>query len=156
MRTCAATADLSAWPAPFRARRAAGVRPVGSREAGFTLVEMLVAMVLLSLVGLALARFQTFQLSGSASLALVGAARLEADNLAVDILAARQAPTAGASGASSNLGRDWYWTVEPGPSPDSRNFPDIVRVDIAVALEPGGPPLATRTLLRPHGRQAAS
>ena len=77
----------SAPTARSRTRRA-GADP----ESGFTLIEMLVAMMLLSLVGLTLARFQTFQLTGATGLATAAAARLEADNIAVDVLAAPAAP----------------------------------------------------------------
>lgn len=127
------------------------LRPLG--EAGFTLVEMLVAMVLLSLVGLTLARFQTFQLAGAANLATAAAARLEADNLAVEVLAAPGAPVAATDGISANAGRQWHYSLTPGPSPDPATLPDLVRVDIAVRLQPGGPAVAQRTVLRPRGSQ---
>ncbi|MGQ5702423.1 type II secretion system protein [Sandaracinobacteroides sp. A072] len=121
----------------------------GAGEQGFALIEMLVAMVLLSLVGLTLARFQTFQLSGTASLAAAAAARLEADNIAIDMLAAPLAPTAPTSGTSLNGGRSWHWTATPAPTPDQQIMPGIVRVDILVSATPGGPPLASRSILRP-------
>lgn len=125
----------------------------GLAEAGFTLIEMLVAMLILSLVGLTLARFQTFQLSGTASLATAAGARLEADNRAVDVLAAPAAPMAVETGTSFNAGREWHYSLTPGPAPDPAAFPDLVRVDISVALAEGGQPLATRTVLRPRGAQ---
>ncbi|MFN3371094.1 MAG: type II secretion system protein GspI [Sphingomonadaceae bacterium] len=119
-------------------------------EAGFALVELLVAMLLLSLVGLTLARFQTFQLAGASGLAAAAAARLEADNRAVDLLAMTDAPAAPLSGVSRNFGRDWYWTATPGPSPDPMLMPDLVAIEIGVSLEPGGPAVVTRRLLRPR------
>lgn len=119
-------------------------------EAGFALVEMLVAMLLLSLVGLTLARFQTFQLAGASSLAAAAAARLEADNRAVDLLAMTEAPAAPIGGVSRNFGRDWHWTATPGPSPDPMLMPDLVTLDLGIALEPGGPPVVARRLLRPR------
>ncbi|MCG2842734.1 type II secretion system protein [Sandaracinobacter sp. RS1-74] len=119
-------------------------------EAGFALIEMLVAMVLLSLVGLTLARFQTFQLAGTASVAAAAAARLEADNKVIDVLAALQAPTAPESGSSANLGREWHWTVEPGPPPDPARMPEMVTVRVSISATAGGPPLVSRTLLRPQ------
>lgn len=115
---------------------------------GFTLVEMLVAMMLLGLVGLALVRFQTFQIAGSGTLALAAAARLEADNRVVDLLAARHAPTGAMEGVSNNVGRQWYWRAVPGPSPDPLLMPNAASITITVAAEPGGPPLATRHILR--------
>jgi general secretion pathway protein I len=130
-------------------------RGANTSDAGFTLVEMLVAMVLLSLVGLTLARFQTFQLSGAANLAATAGARLEADNLAVDILIAPAAPTAPVNGTSFNAGRTWHYSITPAPVPSQGVVLDVVQVDIAVGLQPGAPPLATRSLLRGRGQQPA-
>lgn len=135
----------------MRKPRAPAGRPrAGRPEAGFALVEMLVAMLLLSLVGLTLARFQTFQLAGASGLASAAAARLEADNRAVDLLAMTEAPAAPISGVSRNFGRDWHWVATPGPSPDPMLMPDLVTIDIGVALAPGASPVATRRLLRPR------
>lgn len=119
-------------------------------EAGFALVEMLVAMVLLSLVGLTLARFQTFQLAGAANIAAASAARLEADNRAIDVLAAPAAPAVEESGASFNAGREWAWTVTPGPSPEPELMPDMVTVRISIRTSPGGPVVAARQVMRPR------
>lgn len=141
MRTCARTRN-----SPHAAGR--------ESEAGFTLVEMLVAMMLLSLVGLTLARFQTFQLSGAANLATAAAARLEADNLAVEVLAAPALPAQTTDGVSSNAGRQWHSSITVGPSPDPAALPDLVQVDIAVSLQPGGPVIARRTVVRGRGSQA--
>jgi hypothetical protein len=116
---------------------------------------MLVAMVLLSLVGLTLARFQTFQLAGAANLATAAAARLEADNLAVEVLAAPAAPTAPIEAEGTNAGRDWHTRITPGPSPDPATMPDLVTVDITVALAPGGAPVARRTVVRGRGNPGA-
>ena len=132
-------------------RNRAPARPRRAGEAGFTLVEMLVAMVLLSLVGLTLARFQTFQISGAADLATAAAARLEADNLAVDILAAPAAPAGPSEGVSSNAGREWHYSISTGPSPDPAAMPDLVAVDIAVSLQPGGRVIARRSVVRGRG-----
>lgn len=137
MPTSAAT---SAKPLPAAARPA---------EAGFTLIEMLVAMLLLSLVGLTLARFQTFQLAGTASVMAAAAARLEADNKVIDVLAAPQAPSGPESGISENLGRQWQWTVEPSEPPDSVLMRESVLVKVSVGPA-GGPMLVSRTLLRPR------
>ncbi len=119
-------------------------------EAGFALIEMLVAMMLLSLVGLTLARFQTFQLTGSSNIALAAAARLEADNRAIDILVAPAAPQTIESGTSANAGLDWHWTATPGPSPDPTLMPNMVSVDVRLSMTPNGPPIARRQLLRPR------
>lgn len=115
---------------------------------GFTLVEMLVALLLLGLVGLTLVRFQTFQIAGSGRLALAAAARLEADNRVVDFMAARDVPTGPMEGVSNNVGRQWYWRATPGPSPDPLAMPQAASLVITVAAEPGGIALATRHIVR--------
>ena len=138
MRTCALT----------RNRRFTRVK---SAEAGFTLVEMLVAMLILSLVGLTLARFQSFQMRSTASLAVGAAGRLAADNLAIDLLVAPAAPAAATTGVTEVAGRPWYWQVTPQPAPDPVLMPDLVRLDVAVSATEGGAPIATRSLLRPRG-----
>lgn len=115
---------------------------------GFTLVEMLVALLLLGLVGLTLVRFQTFQIAGSGRLALAAAARLEADNRVVDFMLARDTPTAPMQGVSHNLGREWHWQMVPGPSPDPLILPDATTLAITIAAEPGGPTLASRQIVR--------
>lgn len=129
-------------------------RPLSRRrpanEAGFALVEMLVAMLLLSLVGLTLARFQTFQLAGTASARMAAAARLEADNRVIDALAAPQAPVAEQTGSSENMGHRWHWTITPAPTPDPALMPDMVQLTIHLRDRPGGPVLVRRSLLRPR------
>lgn len=148
------TSGQTGKPAPTGTGASDGLPARRGREAGFTLIEMLVAMVLLSLVGITLARFQTFQLSGAAGLATLTAARLEADNLSVDILAAPGAPAGPISGSSVNAGRTWHYTISPAPAPPHPLAADLVQVDIAVRVEPGGEPVATRSLLRSRGLQA--
>lgn len=130
---------LAAGPAP--ARRRPG-------EEGFTLVEVLVAMLLLALVGVALVAFQSGQLAGAHRLSVAALARLEADNLAVDLLVGRTAPVEPVSGTRENGGRTLHWRVVPAPAPEAR-LPTFVLLRIEVAAAEDGPPLATRTVLRP-------
>jgi general secretion pathway protein I len=114
---------------------------------GFTLVEMLVAMLLLSLVGLALVQFQTFQLAGTQRLSATALARLEADNLVVDLLSARNAPREPVSGVSGNGGRSFVWQVTASRPEDPR-LATLVQLEVAVMAEEGGQVLARRTLVR--------
>lgn len=116
------------------------------REAGFTLVEMLVALALLSMVGLALVQFQTVQLGASARLSSATLAGIEADNRMVDLLLAKTAPAAATSTTvTQNGGRPWRvaQAVLPGPTETS------ARIDVAVSDE-SGVVLASRTLTRPR------
>lgn len=115
---------------------------------GFTLVEMLVALMLIGLVALTLIRFQTFQIGGSGRLALTAAARLEADNRVVDFMAARDIPAAPMQGVSHNLGREWHWRMTPGPSPDPLILPNATTLAITISAEPDGPVLASRQIVR--------
>lgn len=119
-------------------------------QQGFTLVEMLVALLLISLVGLALAQFQTFQLSGTARLSTEAAARLEADNLAIDAIVAPKAPTSKVTGSSQNLGRTWYYSITPSSPPDPATFPGLVRLTITLSPTEDGSPLAVRQIVRPQ------
>ncbi len=155
MRTCAPTGNSPHGAAASGPASGPHSGPHSGPEAGFTLIEMLVAMVLLSLVGMTLARFQTFQLAGAANLATAAAARLEADNLAVEVLAAPAAPAAPIDSVSANAGREWHSRITPGPSPGPATMPDLVTVDIAVALVPGGPAVAQRTVVRGRGNPGA-
>jgi type II secretion system protein I len=124
-------------------------RRPGDPEAGFTLVEMLVALLLLALVGLTLVRFQTFQLAGAGAVQMQAAAQLEADNRAIALAVQPEVPTVASAGTSENAGRTWYWRVATAPPPDPASMPDLVRLDLSIATSADGPPIATRTLLRP-------
>ena len=115
---------------------------------GFTLVEVLVALLLLGLVGLTLLRFQTLQINAAGRLGLAAVARLEADNRAVDLLAASDVPEGELQGVSHNAGRQWYWRAVPGPSPDPQNMPDLATLTISVATAADQPPIAVRQILK--------
>jgi len=119
------------------------------REAGFALVEMLVAMAILGLVGLTLARFQTFQLGGTTSVTLAAAARIEADNRIIDALILPQAPATLIEGENNQLGRHLHWTIGPAPLPGPALPPGLVAIEVRVQAAAGGPTLARRTVLRP-------
>ena len=109
---------------------------------GFTLVELLVAMALLSMAGLALVGLQRYQLVAVGRLGVATVAAIEADNRATDALVAAK-PAAGA-GTATNAGIGFAWSQEVAPGP----VPGTVAVTIRVRAENGGP-AATRTLVRP-------
>jgi type II secretion system protein I len=125
-------------------------RPGETGSAGFTLVEVLVALVLLALVGITLAEFQTMQAGGALRLQAGSLARIEADNRAIETMLAGSAPGGQLSGETVNGGMAFRWEATPGPSPDAERFPDLVTVTIAIRPAEGGPALATREIVRPR------
>src|SRR5207244_10981661 len=88
-------------------------------EAGFTLIEMLVALAIFSLAALALLRLGGATATNSASLSDQAIAQLVARNLAVETITDPQPPAFGASqGDVVNAGRRWRWTRTVARSPE--------------------------------------
>lgn len=107
---------------------------MSDREAGFTLIETLVALAIFSLAALALLRLEGATLSSTAMLSDRAVGQIVARNLAVQIMTDVRAPAFGeASGAVVNAGRTWTWVRETKRTDDVR----IVRVDIAVKDDAG-------------------
>jgi general secretion pathway protein I len=112
---------------------------------GFTLIEMLVALSILSLAALALVRLDAFALRNTAEMESGALARIVAANAAADVLSAPAAPAIGSATASvSNGGRSWQVTTRTQSTAD----PNIVRVDI---LATGVNGRAVLTFVRPAG-----
>ncbi len=100
---------------------------------GFTLIEMLVALAVLAIAGLALVRLDAFAVRSASEVELATLARIVAQNEAALVASAPGAPTAGSSrvtngGASFLVQR----AVSGGP------VPGTARVDIRVAGQGGG------------------
>lgn len=115
-----------------------------SRQQGFTLVEVLVALAIFSLAALALLRLQGSAITTAARLDDKTLAAIVAQNQGVDVMIATLPPAFGsASGIERNGGRDWRWTRETLRTPDPR----LQRIEIRV-LGPDGDTAAALTLVR--------
>lgn len=115
-------------------------------EAGFTLLEMLVALIVFSLAALALLRLEGATIRSTADLETQTVAQMVARNVAVDTLSDPLAPSLGKSdGKVENGGRQWRWERRTSLTGDQR----IARVDIAVFDAAGGQ-AARLTIVRPR------
>ena len=122
---------------------------VGRNEAGFTLIEMLVALAIFSLAALALLRLGGATAANSARLHDQALAQIVARNLAVELLSDPEPPPFGTlAGEAVNGGRRWLWTRNVARSPEAR----IQQIEIEVVGEAGGPGRASLTLFRRAAR----
>ena len=98
-------------------------------DAGFTLIEMLVALSIFSLAALAMVNLQAFSVRTTATLSDSALAWQVAQNLAVERLSDTRAPSAGTEqGEVENGGRNCRWTLTTERTEDVR----FVRLAIAV------------------------
>ncbi len=105
-----------------------------SDEAGFTLLELLVALAVFSVAALALLNLETVTVTNTQRTADRTIGQIVARNIAVEALTDPQPPAIGnENGEELNGGRLWRWTRTVGSSPESR----ILQIDIAVADEYG-------------------
>ena len=116
-----------------------------AREAGFTLIEMMVALAIFSLAALALLRLGGATAANSARLREQALAQIVVNNLAAEVLTDPEPPAYGlASGESVNAGRRWAWTRRTARSPEAR----IQQIEIIVIDTAGGPGRASQILFR--------
>jgi general secretion pathway protein I len=105
-------------------------------QRGFTLIEMMVALAVLSLAALALLRLQGATVSSTAVIETRALGQIVANNLAVEALTDVVPPPLGKSeGVVENGGRKWRWSRVTKRTADVR----IVRIDISVVDEFGRP-----------------
>ncbi|THD36965.1 MAG: type II secretion system protein GspI [Sphingomonas sp.] len=100
-------------------------------QRGFTLIEMMVALVVFSLAALALIRLEGASFRGAATVDRSLLAGIVARNVAVDALTSAQPPVLGTTqGDETNGHRAWRWTRTVAPVGDGNR---VLRVDITVA-----------------------
>ena len=124
-------------------------------QSGFTLLEMLVAMSVLSIAALALVRLDAFALRSTATLQESGMAAIVANNAATDLLTDPAAPAIGTGAETvTNGGRPWRVQRVVAATAD----PALLRIDIIVtgasgtgAGASGGAGRAALTIIRPAG-----
>ena len=116
-----------------------------SREHGFTLIEIMVALAVFSLAVLALLRLETATARGASILDDTLVAGLVARNVANEAVSEAEAPAAGRStGIEVNAGRRWTWQRVVNPTADK----SIVRIEVAV-IGPSGSVEGRAAAVRP-------
>lgn len=114
-------------------------------ERGFTLIEIMVALVVFGLAAMALIRLEGATIRSAGVLDRTMLAQTVARNVAIEAVTEAQAPASGATrGAEANGGVRWNWTRTVTPTGDPR----IVRVDVAVA-DGTGQVLGRLSMVRP-------
>ena len=117
-----------------------------SRNAnGFTLLEMLVALAVLSLAVLALVNLAGENSRTGVVIEERVFAGVIADNRAIEALTSRQPPALGeTSGSEKSAERIWRWTRRVAETPE----PGILRVDVAVMSDRTDQVLGSVTIFR--------
>lgn len=111
-------------------------RPLIPPEAGFTLVELMVALAIFSLVALTLLKLEGTIVRNSGEIASQAMGQVVAHNMAVETLTDPRPPALGkAEGVTDNGGRHWSWTRTAALTADPR----LMRVDIVILGEDGSP-----------------
>lgn len=102
-------------------------------NAGFTIVETLVALFVFALAGVALITMQTQSVTALSRVETRALANLAAENNLIDAMAKRSALELGTrTGEIELAGRDWEWSLEVARTDD----PTTLRLKSAV-VEPG-------------------
>lgn len=118
---------------------------MASDERGFTLLEMLVALSIISIAGLTLVRLDAYAVRTAGDLDESTMAGIVAQNRAVELWTDPSPPTIGSSASSvSNAGRSWRIEQRVAPTADDA----LLRIDLIVRPETGRGQAAL-TIIRP-------
>jgi general secretion pathway protein I len=113
------------------------------RAAGFTLIEVLIALAVIALAMLALVRAASVQIDAFDGLRERTLAGWVAANVLAETRLAGILPATGRSDGRVRLGdRDWHWTRDVAGTPDA----GIRRIDIAVRADADESGAAVATL----------
>ncbi|MBX9795560.1 type II secretion system minor pseudopilin GspI, partial [Sphingomonas sp.] len=116
-----------------------------ARASGFTLLEVMVALVVFSLAALALIRLEGQAIRTVALLDDTALAQLVAHNVVVDSITDVRVPPRGeTAGTETNGGRNWAWKRQVQPLGDQGAF----RIDVTV-LGADGAVAGRLTAVRP-------
>lgn len=108
-----------------------------SRDGGFTLLEMLVALAIFSLAALALVRLQAVSARSTVDLRARTMAEIVARNLMIEGLTDPRPPVLGVSnGVVENAGRQWHWAQQVDKADNDRLLVVTVRVDGGAGQSP--------------------
>lgn len=121
------------------------LRRSSSGAAGFTLLEMLVALSIISIAALTLVRLDAYAVRTAGDLDESTMAGIVAQNRAVELWTDPSPPTIGDSASSvANAGRNWRIEQRVAKTADD----SLLRVDLVVRPESGGGQAAL-TIIRP-------
>lgn len=120
---------------------------ISSRSQGFTLLEVLVALVVVGIALGALVRAGSLALQGQAEMESRTLALWVADNVLADARLSTLTTPGRRQGEASQGGRDWYWESLTEVAPGG----DLVRVDVLVfASASRDEPILTHTGFLPR------
>jgi len=106
-------------------------RKVGVKNKGFTLIEVLVAMVILSLSLLAAIKVASAVTRSAIDLQDITIAQWVAMNKVVELRLAKKLPKTGRSdGKDEMAGRDWRWDIEVKET----GYPKLREVHVSIRL----------------------
>lgn len=80
---------------------------------GFTLIEVLVAMAIFALAGVAVLKSATEQINSLGYLEEKALASMVADNQLTLMMLQKSPPRTEKKGKTEMAGRTWYWTIKP-------------------------------------------